>query len=102
MELKEMIKVMQHYEDGGEIEFSDDNFEKVIGKANKEDDGKLCWDWDEFDYRIKEGKQKVTIEKWLMQGDTGCCFVLEGDSSYFEGYQNITKVKLLETYEVEL
>ena len=102
MELCEMIKVMQHYADGGTVEYSEDCFKTIQGEANNEDDGGLCWDWDTYDYRIKEQKQKVTIEKWLMRGDTGCCFVLEGDSSYFEGYQNITKVKLLETYGVEL
>ena len=102
MELKEMIKVMQHFADGGKVEFSDDKFKTVLGEANKKDDGGLSWDWDTYNYRIKESKQKVTIEKWLMRGDTGCCFVLEGASSYFEGYQNITKVKLIESYEVEL
>ena len=102
MKIDEMIKVMEHYKNGGKVEFSEDDFKVVLGEANEKDDGDLCWDWDTFKYRIKEQKQKVTIEKWLMRGDTGCCFVLEGDSSYFEGYQNITKVKLLETYEVEL
>ena len=102
MKLKEMIKVMQHFEDGGEVEYSQDNFKTILGAANKQRAGNLSWDWGTLKYRIKEPKQKVTIEKWLMRGDTGCCFVLEGDSSYFEGYQNITKVKLLETYEVEL
>ena len=99
MELKEMIKVMQHYEDGGEIEFSDDNFEKVIGKANKEDDGKLCWDWDEFDYRIEEPKEKVTIEKWLCRDYHGNFIVIETtgiDEYYYK------KVKLIKSYEVEL
>ena len=95
MELKEMIKVMEHFKNGGKVEF----------KQKREDDTKwrlACpyWSWDSFDYRIK--KPKVTIEKWLMRGDTGCCFVLEGDSSYFESNQNITKVKLLYTYEEEL
>ena len=101
MELKEMIKVMQHYEDGGDVEFSENGF-KLFGTANKKDDGLLCWDWDTYTYRIKKEKPKVTIEKWLMQVDTGCCFVLEGDSRYFESYQNITKVKLLDTYEIDL
>ena len=55
-----------------------------------------------YDVSFEDEKQKVIIEKWLMRGDTGYCFVLEGDSSYFEGYQNITRVKLLDTYEVEL
>ena len=43
MELKEMIKVMQHYENGGEVELSNDNFETVLGEYNNEDDGGLCW-----------------------------------------------------------
>ena len=94
MELKEMIKVMRHYDNFGEIEiYKNDRWTIGVNPI---------WDWDTFDYRIKEPKQKVTIEKWLMRGDTGCCFVLEGDSSYFESYQNITKVKLLDTYEGEL
>ena len=60
------------------------------------------FDWFHNEYKGKEQKKKVVIEKWLMRGDTGCYFVLEGSISYFEGYQNITKVKLLDTYEVEL
>ena len=65
MELCEMIKVMQHYEDGGEVE----------NKEKHSDDAKwilACpvWNWDSFDYRIKPEKQKVTIEKWLMQNTT--------------------------------
>ena len=98
MELKKMIKVMQHYENGGEVEYSvkEDDYSSWTKCVNP------LWDWFDYNYRIKEPKENVTIEKWLMRGDTGCCFVLEGDSSYFEGYQNITKVKLLETYEVEL
>ena len=100
MELKEMIKVMQHYEDDGEVEFSDDNFETVMGKANKEDDGKLCWDWDEFDYRIKEPKQKVTIEKWLCQDKQGTFLIIE--TSSVNHYKLYKKIKLIESYEVEL
>ena len=99
MELKEMIKVMQHYVNGGEVEFSDDNFETVLGEYNKEDDGDLCWNWEEFDYRIKEQKQKVTIEKWLVKDTDGVYRIIEtsmADKLYFE------KIKLLETYEVEL
>ena len=101
MELKEMIKVMQHYEDCGEVEFSDDNFEMVIGKANKEDDGELCWNWEEFDYRIKEQKQKVTIEKWLIKDvNSSEHFIIE--SSDVDKYKHYEKVKLVESYEIEL
>ena len=100
MELSKMIKVMQHFEDGGEVEFSNDNFETVMGKANKEDDGELCWNWDEFNYRIKEQKQKVTIEKWLCQDRKNDYIVVE--TSSIEKYVLYKKVTLLETYEVEL
>ena len=100
MELKEMIKVMQHYEDGGDIEFSNDNFETELGEANKEDDGDLCWNWDEFDYRIKEQKEKLIIEKWLCL--SGQEFVII-ETSDIDAYTYITKkVKLLESYEIEL
>ena len=99
MELKEMIKVMQHYDNGGEIEFSKDEFKTIIGEANKEDDGKLCWDWNKFAYRIKEPKQKVTIEKWLCRDYHGNFIVIETtgiDEYYYK------KVKLIKSYEVEL
>ena len=99
MELCEMIKVMQHYEDGGDIEFSDDNFETVLGESKKEDEEDLCWNWDEFDYRIKEPKQKVTIEKWLCRDYNGNFIVIETtgiDEYYYK------KIKLIKFYEVEL
>ena len=96
-----MIKVMQHYEDGGEIEFSNDNFETVHGEFNKEDDGGLCLNWDEFDYRIKEQKRKVTIEKWLMQ-DTIDKEYRVIETSLVDSFINFKKVKLIESYEIEL
>ena len=99
MELKEMIKVMQHYEDGGEIEFSDDNFGTVTGKANKEWAGDLTWNWDKLTYRIKKEK-KVTIEKWLCQDKQGDYLIRE--TSNIGGYLTIKKIKLIESYEVEL
>ena len=103
MELSEMIKVMQHFEDGGYVEFSEDKFKTVLGEANKEDDGELCWNWDEFDYRIKEQepKQKVTIEKWLMQDTIDKEYRII-ETSLADKVVNFKKVKLLETYEVEL
>ena len=100
MELKEMIKVMTHYLNGGEVEFSDDNFETVMGKANKEDDGKLCWNWDTYDYRIKPEKQKIIIEKWLCSDNKEYFVVIE--TSDIDAYIYHNKVKLIETYEVEL
>ena len=100
MKLCEMIKVMQHYDNGGEVEFSDDKFKTLLGEANKEDDGELCWNWDEYDYRIKEQKQKVTIEKWLCLDNQGNYIIVE--TSNIDGYRYLEKVKLIESYEIEL
>ena len=101
MELKEMIKVMQHYEDGGDVEYSENNFNTVLDKANKKNSA-LCWNWDSFDYRIKPEKQKVTIEKWLIKDvNNGEYFIMESSEieTYYKHYEQI---KLIESYEVEL
>ena len=98
-DLKEQIEIMTHYLNGGEIEFSDDNFKTAIGEANKKDDGDLCWDWHTFDYRIKEQKQKVTIEKWLCKSGKNSFYIYIHEGTDSDGLE---KVKLLETYEVEL
>lgn len=96
MELKEMIKVMQHYDNGGVVEFK---------RINENDIGWLRvsspkWNWDTFEYRIKEQKQKVTIEKWLCQDNQGYFVVIE--TSDIDAYIYYKKIKLIETYEVEL
>ena len=104
MELCEMIKVMQHYENGGEVEYSEDGFETVLDKCNKYN-SKLCWNWIEFNYRIKEPKQKVTIEKWLIKDvDSGEYFVMESSNIdlILKTLTDECKVKLIESYEVEL
>ena len=100
MELKEMIEVMQHYEDGGNVEFSDDNFEEAFGVANKKDNKDLSWNWRTFAYRIKESKQKATIEKWLCRDSSGDFVIIE--TSNIDGYRYLEKVKLIESYEIEL
>ena len=101
MELKEMIKVMQHYENGGEVEYivKEDVYPSWIKCVNP------LWDWFEYDYRIKEQKQKVTIEKWLIKDvDSGEHFIMESSDvnlnlKVFPGWR---KVKLTKSYEVEL
>ena len=101
MELKEMIKVMQHFENDGDVEYSGDNFETIFGKANnKKNPNGLSWDWSSLQYRIKEQKQKVAIEKWLCQDRKNDYIVVE--TSSIEKYVLYKKVKLIETYEVEL
>lgn len=104
MELKEMIEVMQHYEDGGEIEYTHNKFNNVFGDAIKKHDGNLAWDWDTYTYRIIQPKQKVTIEKWLIKDvGSGEHFIMESsDVDLALKALDGCKVKLLESYEVEL
>ena len=102
MKLSEMIKVMQHYDNGGKVEYS----EKKDGNNHWTTVTSPSWDWAYFDYRIKEEKQKVTIEKWLCEY-LGCK-ELKGSKRFFIIEKVVPfevagkKVKLIESYEVEL
>ena len=95
-DLKEQIEIMTHYLNGGEIECvekGNDNWEIVT---------KPLWNFDDFEYRIKEPKQKVTIEKWLIKDiNNGEYFIMESSEieTYYKHYEQI---KLIESYEVEL
>ena len=95
MELSEKIKVMQYYDNGGEVE-SEEKGSDCWGTVNTP-----CWDWYEFNYRIKEQKQKVTIEKWLMQSTIDKEYRII-ETSLVNKVVNFKKVKLIESYEVEL
>ena len=93
-DLKEQIEIMTHYLNGGEIECvekGNDNWEIVT---------KPLWNFDDFEYRIKESKPKVTIERWLCQENQGEFIVME--TSNINRYEYHKKIKLLETYEIEL
>ena len=92
METTDMIKVMQHYADGGEVE----NKEKESNKWFKA--YTPAWNWSKYDYRIK--KEKITIEKWLYNNIENEYAIFE--SSNPDRYTAWKKVKLLETYEVEI
>ena len=93
-DLKEQIEIMTHYLNGGEVEC----VEK--GNDNWEIATKPLWNFDDFEYRIKEPKPKVTIEKWLCQDRKNDYIVVE--TSSIEKYVLYKKVKLIESYEVEL
>ena len=95
MELSEMIKVMQHYLNGGAIQrcnFGSHNYSDITTEG-------YLFNFCDYKYRIKEEKQKVTIEKWLCRDYHGNFIVIETtgiDEYYYK------KVKLIESYEVEL
>ena len=97
MKLSEMIKVMQHFDNGGEVECSS----KGKGLWNTLSNSNHYWNWQTMDYRIKEQKQKVTIEKWLTKDvNSGEHRIIE--SSNVDEYELYKKVKLIQSYEVEL
>ena len=95
MELKEQIEIMTHYLNDGKIEASKKHAQIWAGASLP------CWDWDTYDYRIKEQKQKVTIEKWLMQSTIDKEYRII-ETSLVDKVVNFKKVKLIESYEVEL
>ena len=94
-DLKEQIEIMTHYLNGGEVEYSvkEDDYSSWTKCVNP------LWDWFDYNYRIKEPKQKVTIEKWLCRDYHGNFIVIE-TTGIDEYYYN--KLKLIESYEVEL
>ena len=94
MELCEMIKVMENFDNGGEVEIKSKNSNDWYGLITP------SWNWFEYDYRIEEPNQKVTIEKWLCQNDKGTFITIE--TSNIDEYVYYKKVKLIESYEVEL
>ena len=98
--IQEQIEVMQHFANGGKVKA----IAKRVQDANWVKAPFPCWDWDNYDYCIEEQGKTIIIEKWLMKaGNRKSFFIANGDKSYFENYHTQTeKVKLLETYEVEL
>ena len=91
---KEMIEVMTAYENGAEIErFLEGRWLDIKSPL---------WDWRRLDYRIKEQKKTVTIEKWLLEYKDKYQ-VFEGNKIYLDANYNAwNKIKLLDKYEVSL
>ena len=97
MTTAEMIVIMQHFADGGEVECVE------TGYDDWEIANKPCWNWYDYNYRIKEQKPKVTIEKWLVE-ENGIKFVVESSDidSWLKPFATSKKLKLIESYEVEI
>lgn len=103
--IEQQIAVMQHFLSGGAIE-------KINLKGKCRDwfeptDKNIIFDWQSFDYRIKEKKQTVTIEKWLCMDkrdiDTNRFFSPEGTKEYFEKYiTGYEKIKLIDSYQIDI
>ena len=95
--IQEQIQIMTHYLNGGDIEiFSNDNWVDAVNPG---------WNWNHCDYRIKEQKKTITIEKWLLTCDNKEFQIFELNNERLKlmlGSGIWKKVRLLETYEVEL
>ena len=99
--LKEQIEVMQHFLNGGDIETKLKS-DKVWFYASSP-----TWDWYSNDYRIKEKqKDKIVIEKWLFKDTINNEYFEYSSSQINIALKNFAfsteKIKLLDTYEVEL
>ena len=98
MTLREKIETMEAFERGEEIEIA------YCGGNDWSVDREPEWAFSIRDYRIKPKKQTVTIEKWLVKsGFSDYHKVVEASSGFIKThYAEEDKVKLLNTYEVEL
>lgn len=100
--IKEQIEVMQHFANGGEVEVYYSNVNTWADMTDKH-----SFNWYGSNYRIKEKKQTVIIEKWLCEYEG--CKELKGSKRFiiiekivpFE-IGGLKKVKLLDSNEVEL
>ena len=95
--IKEMTEVMEWFDNGGEVEYVERGYD------NWEIDYDPLWNWDDFKYRITYPKQKVTIEKWLIE-ENDIKFVIETSDidSWLKSFPSAQKLKLIESYEVEI
>ena len=103
MDLRSKIEVMEAFERGEEIEVSSNSGEtwRQVPCPN--------WNWVNYSYRIKpKPKQVVVIEKWLFRLKGTERYAIEEASNEklrdceIDESCNWQKVKLLDTYEVEL
>ena len=96
MTIREKIECMEAFERGEGIEYTPLMEEIWRGTTIP------AWDWALYEYRIKpKPKQVVVIEKWLAESAFDGHLIIEGTKEYIQDFSN-TKVKLLDTYEVEL
>ena len=104
MTLREKIEVMEAFERGEVIEYIPEYTNEWIETQTPE------FDWRKCTYRIKpKPKQTVVIEKWLLEGKVltqkeKYLHIVETSNinRYIKTWADYKKVKLLDTYEVEL
>ena len=76
-----MIEVMQHFKNGGEVEFRDKVDNHWIFTSCQP-----SWDWSRSDYRIKP-KRKIKLYKWaVLISETWC-----DDNEYYKNEEQLKK-----------
>lgn len=103
MTLREKIEVMEAFERGEAVQCRYSGSKDWFDILDKNPEFR----WEGDNYRIKpKPKQTVTIEKWLVKderNDFSSITIIETDNINNFCYSNdYVRVKLLETYEVEL
>lgn len=100
--LEEKIEVMTHYLNGGKVEVASTLFWDWASTNTP------IWDWNNFTYRKLKEPNKVTIEKWLLRYND-IVVIVETDNidkwirdTIYGTNQKIEKLKLIESYEVEI
>jgi hypothetical protein len=95
--IKEMIEVMEWFDKGGGVEYRDIDYPFWNSVTHP------SWDWSRYEYRVKEIKQKVTIEKWLVEVENIKVVIEASDiNSWLKPFPTAQKIKLIESYEVEI
>ena len=95
--IKEMVEVMEAYAKGGVIENNDPNnpFWGVCYCPN--------WDLSRYNYRVKKSNQNVMVEKWLIAMDDIKVVIEASDiDAWLKPFPTAQKIKLIESYEVEI
>jgi len=89
MSINEMVAVLQHYENGGEVEFTPSGT-KLWRSTNHI---KPRWDFDKYEYRIKEKPKTKTVYEWMVL--TQCI-----GWSLFDAITTEEEMKNQDTYKV--
>lgn len=100
MTLIEKIETMEAFERGEGIECNSLWNQKWTSTTAP------AWNWNDFCYRVvPKPKQVVVIEKWLLQKEGTQQFAIEEGNSVEMAVwdkSSFKKVKLIDTYEVEI
>jgi len=71
----EMIRVIEHHKNGGEVEYRYKS-KGVEPWTNAEEP---LWDFDRYDYRIKEKPKTKTVYEWMHRYETLNAWEIEKD-----------------------